>query len=79
MTQGAMVTGYPRQPTSTSDRQTDPAEVMGQPVPDRTEPDAPAETPARSAPDQKAAPGTSETMTPVEGIYRPEEHDDTPE
>ena len=74
-----MVTGYPRQPTSTSDRQRDPAEVMGQSVRRQTEPDAPAETPPRTDPDQKAAPGTSETMTPVEGIYRPDEDDDTPE
>lgn len=74
-----MVTGYPRQPTSTSDGQTNPAEVMGQPAQDRPEPDAPAETPPRTDPEQKPAPGTSETMTPVEGIYRPDEDDDTPE
>jgi hypothetical protein len=73
------VTGFPEQPTATSAGDVQPAEVMGQPVERDEAPDAPAEAPPGSVPEQKATQGTSETMPATEGIYRPEDHDDTPE
>lgn len=72
------MTGYPEQPTRTSAGDVETAEVMGQAV-HRESDDAPAETPPRTDPEQKAAPGTSETMPAVEGLYRPENDPDAPE
>jgi hypothetical protein len=52
---------------------------MGQTANRDEVPDAPAEIPPKTGPEQKAASQTSETMAPTEGIYRPEDHDDSPE
>jgi hypothetical protein len=72
------MTGYPGQPTATSAGDIETADVMGQAVRRETD-DAPAETPPRTDPDQKAAPRTSESMPAAEGIYRPEDYPDAPE
>lgn len=72
------MTGYPEQPTRTSAGDVETADVMGQAI-RRESDDAPAETPPRTDPDQKAAPRTSETMPATEGIYQPENEPDAPE
>jgi hypothetical protein len=72
------MTGYPEQPTRTSAGDVQTADIMGQAVRHQSD-DAPAETPPRTDPDQKAAPQTSETMPATEGIYQPEDDPDAPE
>jgi hypothetical protein len=72
------MTGYPEQPTPTSAGDVETAEVMGQAA-QRGSEDAPAETPPRTDPDQKAAPRTSETMPAAQGMYRPDDDPDAPE
>lgn len=72
------MTGYPEQPTPTSAGDVETADVMGQAV-RRGSDDAPAETPPRTDPEQKAAAQTSETMPAAEGMYRPDEDPDAPE
>ena len=73
------MTGYPEQPTPTSDGDLDPADVVGQQAERPEEPDLPAEVPERTVPDQKVAPRTSETMPAAEGIHDPAEDPDAPE
>lgn len=70
------MTGYPQQPTPTSDHDREPAEVVG--TPGETD-ETPGDTPGRSAPDPKPALRTSETMPPAEGIHVPEDDPDLPE
>jgi len=73
------MTGFPEQPTSTSDGDLESADVVGEQA-DRAEtPDLPGEVPERSVPDAKSAPGTSEQMPPAEGIFDPDEDPSAPE
>jgi len=72
------MTGYPEQPTPTSDGDVETADVMGQAV-HRESDDAPAETPPRTDPEQKTMPRTSEAMPAAQGLYRPDEDPDAPE
>lgn len=73
------MTGFPEQPTPTSDHDLDPADVVGQQAERPEEPDLPGEAPERTVPDQKAAPCTSETMPAAEGIYDPADDPDAPD
>ncbi|HEY2172570.1 MAG TPA: hypothetical protein VGH85_02045 [Mycobacteriales bacterium] len=63
------MTGYPDQPTPTSEGDVSPADVMGRKAPREKAPDGPGEVPERTAPEKPSAEGTSETMPPVEGVY----------
>lgn len=73
------MTGFPEQPTSTSDRDIEPADVVGEQADRREIPDLPGEAPERTVPDQKSAPRTSETMPPAEGVFDPDEDPSAPE
>jgi hypothetical protein len=73
------VTGFPEQPTSTSDGDISTPEVVGEPAERDEAPDLPGEVPERSVPDQKSAPGTSETMPPSEGVFEPDRDPSAPD
>lgn len=73
------MTGFPEQPTSTSDGDIEPADVVGEPADRPDAPDQPGAAPERTVPDQKSAPRTSETMPPAEGIFDPAEDPSAPE
>ncbi len=69
------MTGYPEQPTPTSDGDVSPADVMGRRAPRETAPDGPGEAPERTAAEKPSAEGSSQTMPPVEGVYDAEDEE----
>ena len=63
------MTGYPDQPTPTSDGDVSPADAMGRKAPREKVPDGPGKVPERTAPETPSAEGTSRDDATGRRVY----------